>query len=143
MPLHLTKIAFRSESPATLRAWLERHAVENGGEGEAHLTTRYMPKRHEEIVGPGAEGGNGSLYWIHSGTLVGRSPIIGFGDAPDGRIWIRLEPRLIAVRRQAKRAHQGWRYLADADAPADLREGESVDAMPADVLRELTRLGLV
>ena len=45
MPLHLTKIAFRSESPATLRAWLESHA----DAGEAKLTTRYLPKRAEAL----------------------------------------------------------------------------------------------
>jgi hypothetical protein len=132
MPLHMTKIAFQSESPATLRAWLESH------EGEARLTTRYLPKRVDEMAG-------GSLYWIHGHMLVGRSPIIGFQETGQGRYWIRLEPRLIPVRAQAKRAHQGWRYLAGADAPADLGEGEGDDrdAMPAALLGELSKLGLV
>lgn len=134
MPLHLTKIAFQSESPATLRAWLESH----GGAGEARLTTRYLPKRIEEIDG-------GSLYWIHAHMLVGRSPILGFQENGQGRYWIRLEPRLIAVRSAPKRAHQGWRYLADTDAPADLGKGEmdERDAMPPAMLGELARLGLV
>ena len=47
MPLHMTKIAYGSESPATLRAWLESHQQA----GEARLTTRYLPKRHAEMVG--------------------------------------------------------------------------------------------
>ena len=134
MPLHLTKIAFQSESPATLRAWLESH----GPEGEARLTTRYLPKRIEEMAG-------GSLYWIHGHMLVGRSPILGFQETGQGRYWIRLEPRLIPVRSAPKRAHQGWRYLADTDAPADLGEGETDerDAMPPAMLGELSRLGLV
>ncbi|SEI57589.1 hypothetical protein SAMN05518849_101137 [Sphingobium sp. AP50] len=132
MPLHITKIAFQSESPATLRAWLESHA------GEARITTRYLPKRVEEMAG-------GSLYWIHGHMLVGRSPILGFEETGQGRYWVRLEPRLIPVRSQPKRAHQGWRYLEGKDAPADLNDGEmdDRDAMPPALLGELTRLGLV
>ena len=132
MPLHLTKIAFGSESPATLRAWLESH------EGEARLTTRYLPKRLAELDG-------GSLYWIHSNMLVGRSPLIGFQETGQGRFWIRLESRLIPVRSLPKRAHQGWRYLEEKDAPPDLDSGEEGDpsTMPPAMLGELMRLGLV
>ncbi|HAF42679.1 MAG TPA: DUF1489 domain-containing protein [Sphingobium sp.] len=132
MPLHLTKIAFQSESPASLRAWLESHA------GEARLTTRYLPKRLEELDG-------GSLYWIHGHALVGRSPLLGFQETGQGRYWIRLAPTLIPVRASPKRAHQGWRYLEDKDAPPDLNGGEAddLDAMPSRMLGELTRLGLV
>ncbi|WIW87858.1 DUF1489 domain-containing protein [Sphingobium sp. V4] len=132
MPLHLTKIAFQSESPASLRAWLESHA------GEARLTTRYLPKRLEELDG-------GSLYWIHGHALVGRSPLMGFQETGQGRYWIRLAPTLIPVRASPKRAHQGWRYLEDKDAPPDLNGGEAddLDAMPSRMLGELTRLGLV
>ncbi len=129
----MTKIAFRSESPATLRAWLESHKEL----GEARLTTRYLPKRHAEMVG-------GSLYWIHQKKIVGRSPIIGFMENGEGRQWIRLEPRLIAVQTIPRRAHQGWRYLEEKDAPADLGEGaEGADEMPAEMLGELSKLGLV
>ncbi|WP_164117553.1 DUF1489 domain-containing protein [Sphingorhabdus sp. Alg239-R122] len=134
MPLHMTKIAFRSESSATLRRWLESHIKQ----GEARLTTRYMPKRHEDMVG-------GSLYWIHTSTIVGRSPILGFMENGEGRHWIRLEPTLIAVRPVPRRAHQGWRYLEQADAPPDLDsvEADGRDNMPPRMLGELTKLGLV
>ena len=133
MPLHMTKIAYGSESPATLRAWLESHQQA----GEARLTTRYLPKRHAEMVG-------GSLYWIHAKTIVGRSPLIGFMDNGAGRQWIRLEPRLIAVQTIPRRAHQGWRYLEEQDAPPDLGEGAGgADEMPAEMLGELSKLGLV
>ena len=131
MPLHMTKIAFRAESPASLRRWLEGHEV------EAHLTTRYLPKRHEEMQG-------GSLYWIMEHALIGRSPIIGFAQAEDGRWTIRLEPRLITVETIPRRAHQGWRYLADEDTPRDLADldGKS-DVLPARLVGELAKLGLV
>lgn len=133
----MTKIAFRSESPATLRAWLESHIGLEATNGEARLTTRYLPKRHAEMVG-------GSLYWIHSKKIVGRSPIIGFQDNGEGRQWIRLEPKLIAVQTIPRRAHQGWRYLEEKDAPVDLGEGaEGAEEMPAEMLGELSKLGLV
>lgn len=133
MALGMTKIAFGAQSVGSLRQWLESHAPL----GEARLTTRYMPKRHEEMAG-------GSLYWIFNKAIVGRSPLIGFMDNGQGRIWIRIEPRLIAVQSIARRAHQGWRYLEAADAPADLGEGlTEADMMPAEMLGELSRLGLV
>lgn len=132
MPLHITKIAFRSESADTLRAWLESHA----GEGEARLTTRYLPKRIEEMAG-------GSLYWILGNQLVGRSPILGFAERPDGKHWIRLAPTLIAVVPRPKRAHQGWRYLNDDDAPKDLAGATDGDALPGEMAAELGKLGLL
>jgi hypothetical protein len=134
VPLHLTKIAFRSESAETLRAWLESQAANEWG--EARLTTRYLPKRQVEMTG-------GSLYWIHGHVLVGRSPLLGFEQKLDGKHWIRLEPRLIAVHPQARRAHQGWRYLADKDAPADLGEASAGEALPGRLVSELAKLGLV
>ena len=87
----------------------------------------------------------GSLYWIHQHRLVGRSPLIGFQETGQGRFWIRLEPRLIPVRGMPKRAHQGWRYLEEKDAPPDMDGGEADDleAMPAAMLGQLTRLGLL
>jgi hypothetical protein len=129
MPLSMTKIAFGTESAATLRAWLE-------SQEEARTSTRYLPKRHEEMVG-------GSLYWIHQHAIIGRSPLIGFEQREDGRWWIRMEPRLIAVQPKPKRAHQGWRYLAEDDAPADL-DGDIAegDTMPARLISELAKLGL-
>lgn len=131
MSLHMTKIAYGSESVETLRQWVEGH------QDAALMTTRYLPKRHEEMVG-------GSLYWIHEHVLVARSPILGFEQRPDGRWWIRLEPRLIPVEPRRKRAHQGWRYLAEEDAPADLEsDTEAGDSLPGRLIGELSKLGLV
>jgi hypothetical protein len=130
MPLHMTKIAFGAKSVESLRRWLESHA------DEASLSTRYLPKRHEEMAG-------GSLFWIYEHAIIGRSPLRGFSQRDDGRWSIRLEPRLIAVQPQARRAHQGWRYLEDKDAPPDLggEIGES-DVLPGRLLAELAKLGL-
>ena len=134
MPLNMTKIAFGAESAADLRRRLESYI----GGGEARLTTRYLPKRISEMVG-------GSLYWIHGHALIGRSPIIGFMENGEGRHWIRIEPRLIAVRSIPKRAHQGWRYLDEANAPPDLgsNETDGRDEMSAKMLGDLMKMGLV
>jgi hypothetical protein len=134
MPLNMTRIAFGAESHAHLRQRLEAHA----SIGEVRLTTRYLPKRHEEMAG-------GSLYWILNHSLIGRSPLIGFMDNGEGRTWIRLRPELIAVRTIPKRAHQGWRYLEAKDAPPDLSaiDADGRDEMPAQMLGELMKMGLV
>lgn len=130
MPLHMTKIAFGAKSWDDLAGWYKNRA-------EIRLTTRYQPKRHEEMIG-------GSLYWILNHALVARSEILSFEKTPEGRWWINLEPKLIRVHPQPKRAHQGWRYLKDADAPRDLADGEDIgDAMPGKMMGKLQRLGLI
>ena len=131
MPLHMTKIAYRAASLQELEDWFD------GGPSERRLRTRYLPKRHEEMTG-------GSLYWIHEHAIVARAAILGFEQRPDGHWDIRLENRLHRVHPKAKRAHQGWRYLADADAPADLLDGEVAgDALPGKLVSDLAKLGLV
>ena len=129
MPLSMTKIAYRSRNIDTLRQW-----VESGP--EALMTTRYLPKRREEMIG-------GSLYWILEHAIVARSPILGFEQREDRRWTIRLAPRLIRVQPRAKRAHQGWRYLEEANCPADLADGELAgDVLPGRLIRKLSALGL-
>lgn len=137
MPLHLTKVAYGAQSLAEMRTWFATR-----GE-EAFLTTRYLPKRHEEIVAKdGSEGG--SLFWIFKHQLVMRSPILRFAEAEGGKTHIVIGTRLIEVMPVPKRAHQGWRYLDEADAPRDLAAGESGgDVMPGHLASDLARLGLV
>lgn len=85
----------------------------------------------------------GSLYWIVKHQLVARSPLIRFGEE-DGRVAIELEPRLILVQPRGKRAHQGWRYLEDADAPIDMGGGlEGVAQMPPALIGRLNALMLL
>ncbi len=132
MPLHLTKVAYGAQSLEDLHGWFA------GRGDEALLTTRYLPKRHDEII-PG-----GSLFWIYKHQLVARSPILRFAEAEGGKTHIVISGRLIDVHPVPKRAHQGWRYLADADAPRDLAAGEDPgEALPGQLAADLARLGLV
>lgn len=133
MPLHLTKVAYGCDSIDYLQERLALKAAHL----PAFLTTRYLPKRHAEIAG-------GSLFWIIKHQLIGRSPILGFGEAEGNRTAIYLEPRLILVQARPKRAHQGWRYLEGTDAPVDLGEaGSGVADMPPALVGELAAMGLL
>ena len=131
MTLHMTKVSYQAQSLEEMHGWFATR-------GEvARLTTRYLPKRHAELVG-------GSLFWIYKHQLVARSPILGFEPTEDGRTHIVISTRLIDVYPLPRRAHQGWRYLADADAPRDLGDGEDPgEVMPGRLAGELAKLGLV
>jgi hypothetical protein len=132
--LHLTKVAFGATGVDVLAARLEARAEG----GAVFLTTRYLPKRHEEVAG------KGSLYWIIKHQLVARSPIVGFGEAEGGRVAIHIEPRAVLVHARPKRAHQGWRYLEHGEAPADLGGDDTgLDALPPALMRGLAELALI
>ncbi|MGJ3649350.1 DUF1489 family protein [Sphingomonas sp. GlSt437] len=135
MALHLTKVAFGAASVEHLAERLAARAAA----GPVALTTRYLPKRHEEIAG------QGSLYWIIKHQLVARSPILGFGEAEGGRTAILIRPEAIRLQPVPRRAHQGWRYLEAKDAPLDLGAEGSADmaALPPELIGELAALALL
>ncbi len=126
----MTKVAYGAQSLEEVHGWFQTRGA------QARLTTRNLPRRHAEMIG-------GSVYWILKHQLVARSEILGFAEAPDGRTEIIIATRLIDVHPRPRRAHQGWRYLEEADAPADLGSGESADLLPPQIASELARLGLV
>lgn len=132
--LHLTKVALG----ATSLEHLDERLRERAATGALFLTTRYLPKRHAEVAG------RGSLFWIIKHRLVARSAIASFGEAEGGRVAIHLAPGLVLVEARPRRAHQGWRYLEAADAPADLGDGASgVEAMPPELVGRLAELALI
>jgi hypothetical protein len=134
MPLHLTKVAFGAASVDHLADRLAARAVE----GPVFLTTRYLPKRHEEVAG------QGSLFWILKHQLVARSPILGFGEAEGGRVAIHINPALVLVQARPKRAHQGWRYLEGPDAPIDLGgDASGIGSLPTALVGKLAELALI
>ncbi len=128
----MTKIAFGAKSWDDLASWYEQNATE-----PKRLTTKNRPKQHEAMIG-------GSLYWILNHSLVARSEILSFTETEDGRWHINLKPDLVRVHQKRRRAHQGWRYLKEEDAPRDLAEGEEVgDVLPGKMAAKLERLGLI
>lgn len=132
--LHLTKVAFACESYDVLAARISARAATDG---VLRVTTRYRPKRHEEMIG-------GSLYWILKHRLVGRCEVTGFEESEGGRTAIILDPQLIPVEPVPRRAHQGWRYLAEADAPRDLSDLTGPgDEPPRALTEQLAEIGLV
>ncbi len=134
MALHITKVAYGCDSIEHLKERLALRAAH----GPSFLTTRYLPKRHAEIAG---EGAGGALFWIIKHQLVGRTPILRFGEAEGGRVAIHLAPELILVQPRPKRAHQGWRYLEGKDAPPDLGSGDMA-SLPPELAGKLAELGL-
>jgi len=132
--LNLTKIAFGCDSFDDLRARL----ADRIGRGETiTLSTRYKPKRAEEMAG-------GSLYWISQHRFGLRQPLLGFSELDGGRTGILLAPILIEVEPRPRRAHQGWRYLSAEDAPRDLAAGGMAgDGIPAFLHAELAAIGLL
>lgn len=134
MTLHLTKVAYGVTSLAMLEAVVARRAED----GVVRLTTRYIPKRHTEIAG------HGSIYWIIKHQLVARAAILRFDPTADGRHDIVVEARVTPVRAIPRRAHQGWRYLEAADAPADLMTGDVAgDPLPLELIGKLADLSLI
>lgn len=130
--LHLTKVAFACRDLDSLRQRIANRAVD----GEIRIATRMRPKRAAELVG-------GNLYWIVKHRLVAGLEILRFEDRVDGRIDIVCSAELISVSPMPRRAHQGWRYLEDADAPGMDDDGSGIGALPPRLYGKLASLALV
>ncbi len=132
MPLHLTKTAVGIASVEALENRLARRA----GKGEVRVATRMRPKRMAELIG-------GQLHWIVKHRIIARQTILRFDDRSDGRIDIVCAATLSACPPRPMRAHQGWRYLEDDDAPGDDDDGDGMGALPPSLYGKLNALKLV
>jgi hypothetical protein len=130
--LHLTKVAFACRDVDSLRQRIANRAVG----GELRVATRMRPKRSAELVG-------GNLYWIVKHRLIAGVQILRFEDREDGRIDIVCSAELVAVSPAPRRAHQGWRYLDEADAPGTEDDGTGVGGLPPRLHGRLASLALV
>lgn len=130
--LHLTKVAFACRDADALAL---RVAARSAG-GELRVATRMRPRRLDELVG-------GNLYWIVKHRLVAGSRIVRFEDRSDGRIDIVCSAELVLVSPIHRRAHQGWRYLEDADAPKAGSDGTGLADLPPRLYGRLAALALV
>lgn len=132
-PLHLTKVAVGC---ASLEALQNRIARRVTADGVVRVPTRMRPKRMEELVG-------GSLHWIVKHRMIARQQILRFEDRSDGRIDIVCSAELVVIAPRAKRAHQGWRYLDEADAPTGEDDGSGLSDLPPRLYGKLAALALV
>ncbi|MFD0987122.1 DUF1489 family protein [Methyloligella solikamskensis] len=144
MALHLLKLCVGIDSLQHLRDWQEKRLAQHRAAGRPaeliHRTTQ-TPRRRDEILD------GGSLYWVIKGVVLARQPIVDLrpGTWDDGRTCcsIVMSPELIATRAQPRRAFQGWRYLTDEDAPADLLQGDGLSDIPQEMVRDLRELCLI
>jgi hypothetical protein len=102
------------------------------------LRTRQTPKRADELI----EGG--ALYRVYKGFILSRQRILAVGtvgEGPSRRCEIRLEETVVLTVPTPRRPFQGWRYLPDADAPADLGESDGQASLPPELAMQLRLLG--
>ncbi len=145
MPLHLLKLSVGTESVDELQKWIRAKMKERkkkGQKAERIHTTRMVPKRIDELLD------GGSIYWVIRGQIMCRKRLIDIRPFVDkdriGRCHLVLDPKCVPVEPRPFRAFQGWRYLAEKDAPRDLdRSAPGLAAMPEPMRRELRELGLI
>jgi hypothetical protein len=132
--LGLTRVAFACQSLADLPLRQSRFTFGEGASRHVLLTSARIPRR--DLSG-------GSLFWILKHTLIARQAILSVEEAPgaQGQIaLIRLSPEIVPLVPRHNRAHQGWRYLAEPDWPADQTGSEP---LPQDLAAELAGLALL
>jgi hypothetical protein len=128
----MTKVAFACRDLDALQRRIAGRSID----GEVRVPTRMRPKRSAELIG-------GSLFWIVKHRLVGCQEILRLEDRDDGRIDIVCSAELRAVTPMPRRAHQGWRYLDDSDAPTGDDDGSGLGTLPAQLYGRLAALALV
>jgi hypothetical protein len=131
--LHLTKVAVGCASLDALQNRIARRVTVDN---VVRVPTRMRPKRMEELVG-------GSLHWIVKHRIIARQEILRFEDRSDGRLDIVCSSELVVVPPKPKRAHQGWRYMNDEDAPAGEGDGSGLSELPPRLYGKLAALALV
>ena len=128
----MTKVAFACRDLEALKERVDRRAIA----GEIRIATRMRPKRADELVG-------GNLFWIVRHTILAGLEILRFEDREDGRIDIVCAAELKTVSPVPRRAHQGWRYLKEADAPRRDPDDSGLGALPPQLLGRLAELALL
>ena len=116
------------------------------GMPEAFLTTRYTPKRANDLLN------GGSVYWIINRQICARQLVTDIqtlqDDSGKSFCMISLNPEIIMTSPIAHRHIQGWRYLSPEKAPQDLRSydpraSEDLDNIDPQMEKELREIGLL
>src|SRR5690606_6956309 len=113
-----------------------------GIEPHSSHITRMVPKRDHDLLD------GGSLYWVITGQVQARQPLLDIKTVTDAdpisRCQPVLGPEVVETELRPRRAFQGGRYLRDAAAPRDLTNmGDGAADLPLELRRELAELGLL
>jgi hypothetical protein len=139
--LNLIKLSVGTKSVEGLMDW-QADPRAKGADGYPRHVTRMWPRHEAELL----EGG--SVYWVIQKLVQCRQRILRLDEVTGGdgirRCVIVLDPTLIRTTTVSRRPFQGWRYLAEKDAPADLgpaRTGE--DSLPPALSAALADIGVL
>ncbi|KDE19618.1 hypothetical protein AZ09_11620 [Acetobacter aceti 1023] len=143
--LHLIKLAVGVESLDDLAERLKQPFNTRAHPDHASplpvVHTRSFPKQKDALLD------GGSLYRVINGLILCRQPILDIqsttrSDGTQGTL-ILLSPSIIPVQPRAMRPFQGWRYLQNQDAPADLKDAATQPvSLPLSLQKKLLELGL-
>lgn len=143
--IHIVKLCVGANSIEDLANWQQAHRG-HWPEGQAMHVTRMFPKREAEVLN------GGSLYWVIKGVVLARQRIIGLKqvESADGisRCGLVLDAEIIRTVPTPRRPFQGWRYLEDKDAPADIPKGKGdsrahEEPLPPALALALSEIGLI
>jgi hypothetical protein len=143
--VHMIKLCVGVATLAELESYREERAhwwgADYGEDVHVHRT-RTRPRRAHEMEGIS------SIYWVISGVIRCRQPIVRLAEAIDEQgvpcCDIIMSPEMVRTVPRPKGPFQGWRYLDTRDAPPDLgRAGGFEEAGSLELAEELARLGLI
>lgn len=139
--VNILKLSVGTENIDDLEAWQQTKRAQTP-EGLPRHVTRMWPKREAELTN------GGSVFWVIKGVIQCRQKIIRLDEhvGEDGirRCAVVMDPTIVRVQSSLKRPFQGWRYLRQADAPADLPKGrEEEEPLPVELNRALAEIGVL
>lgn len=139
--INLVKLCVGIKSVSHLKEFRKQRRELGQGRADGYDVhrTRMMPKRRSEIIN------KGSIYWVIAGKIQVRQLIVDLDRQVDieGKTCcdIIMDSELIRTVPQRFRPFQGWRYLAQKDAPKDLEN--SVTEGETELISKLSELGLL
>jgi len=139
--VNLVKLCVGAEGVEDLLAW-QADARAKGPDGRVRHVTRMWPRREAELLA------GGSLYWVFKGVILARQRVLRLDEVlgADGvaRCGIVLEGAVTRTRPAPRRPFQGWRYLAQGDAPADLAACRGAEpTLPPRLQAALAEIGVL
>lgn len=146
MTIHLVKLCVGATSVDDLSAWQKTRRTKHWkqvGRRCAYHTTRQFPRRETDLRD------GGSIYWVIKGVVQVRQLILGLEATTNENgipsCALLLDPELVPVMPQPRRAFQGWRYLEPGDAPSDILETSmtGIGDMPVKLRQDLAALCLI